>query len=306
MILLYHLIFPDSAPKDTWNAGKVLRMADFKRQINWLRRWYTIVSLEEYLEIFVYQTESLRKVVALTFDDGYRSTYDLVSPYLNADRIPAAFFASTSHLEKEDLLWFVYFNALCFEKVYASLEIENRHYPLGTEKACGIAWRTLISLARESANAISFSYRYKERYPLPEHVSERYLGLTEEQIFNIGTAPNLELGGHTHRHPYLDQISGQDQLAEMQTNRQILEAVSSKVVRYFAYTGGIYDLSAIEMVKQAGFEAAFAITPKHLGEEPIFEMPRTDIYSSSLIKLSLKVSGMTGFLSKMGWGSRQA
>lgn len=29
MILLYHLVFPDSTPKDAWNAGLVLRLADF-------------------------------------------------------------------------------------------------------------------------------------------------------------------------------------------------------------------------------------------------------------------------------------
>lgn len=299
MILLYHLVFPDSTPKDTWNAGKVLRLADFKRQLNWLKRRYKMLSLEEYLDNFLADAEDRQRSIALTFDDGYRRTFDLVSPFLIDNGIPATFFVSTAHLEGEGLLWFVYFNALCFEGAYESLRIEDENYLLDSEKACTLAWRRLIALARESGDAIGFSHRYEQRYPLTDHVIQRYLGLTEEQLSGFKDAPDLDLGGHTHRHPYLDQISAQDQLAEMQKNKAILEDLSGQPVRYFAYTGGVYDQTSIEMAKQVGFEAAFAVQPKYLGDDPRFEMPRTDIYAPSLLKLWGKVSGIAPMAKKL-------
>lgn len=300
MILLYHLVFPDSTPKGTWNAGKVLRLADFERQVNWLDRHYSILSLEEYLARYSAVPEDGQRSIAITFDDGYRRTFDLVSPFLIGNGIPATFFASTAHLEGEGLLWFVYFNALCFEGAYKSLKIEGEIFLLDSEKGCTLAWRRLINLARESGDAIDYSRRYAEGYPLPEPLIQNYLGLSEEQLSSFRDAAKLELGAHTHRHPYLDQISAQVQLAEMQKNKAILEDLSGQPVRYFAYTGGVYDQRSVEIAKQAGFEAAFAIQPRNLGDDPLFEMPRTDIYSPSLLKLWGKVSGAYELVGRLG------
>ena len=59
-------------------------------------------------------------------------------------------------------------------------------------------------------------------------------------------------------------------------------------MKFFAYTGGVYNADSIEVVKLAGFEAAFAVRPKLLGVDPLFEMPRMDIYASSMIKFKIK------------------
>src|SRR5690606_32800005 len=102
----------------------------------------------------------------------------------------------------------------------------------------------------------------------------------------------FSLGGHTHSHPYLDQLGQAEQLEEMKLNKQILEELSEKPVRYFAYPGGVYNLESIATARQAGFSAAFAVMPKSLSLDPLFEVPRTDIYSPALWKLELKVLGL--------------
>ena len=99
MILLYHLVFPDATPSDTWNAGKVLRLSGFKKQVSWLKKYYHIISVNEYLSN---QTESRNKI-ALTFDDGYHQTIDLVVPFLQDQGIPATFFLNTSNLDDDKL-----------------------------------------------------------------------------------------------------------------------------------------------------------------------------------------------------------
>ena len=84
MILLYHLVFPDNTPTDAWNAGKVMRLSQFIRQIEWLRGHYTIVSLNDYLM----QVPNGNKVASITFDDGYQKTFDLVHEYLETQSHP--------------------------------------------------------------------------------------------------------------------------------------------------------------------------------------------------------------------------
>jgi peptidoglycan/xylan/chitin deacetylase (PgdA/CDA1 family) len=303
MILLYHLVFPDSTPKDAWNAGQVLRMKAFKEQIHWLKQHFCILSLDEYLAIQKRQKPFSSRKIAITFDDGYRSTFDLVSPFLVEEKVPTTFFITTSHLIDKALLWFVYFNALCFERTYEKLNINAQTFPLISEKTCFIAWRTLVNLARASGDAITFSREYARNYPLPENIIQKYLGLTEEQISYVGTSQILNMGGHTHSHPYLDQISYDQQLSEMIENKRILEKFSKKTVRYFAYTGGIYNADSLAAVDKAGFEAAFAVKPRQIGKEYRYEIQRTDIYSASMLKFKLKVYGLVDLARQIApWG----
>ena len=292
MILLYHLIFPDSTPQDQWNAGLVLRMRDFRRHIQWLKKHYIIVSLEEYLSDRKREGRLSRKNIAITFDDGYRNTFDLISWFLLKEQVPVTFFATTSHLRDGKLLWFVYFNAMCFEKYYHEICIDGELFPLTTFDLCMKAWGRLIALARESGRPIEFAREYAQNYPLSEKSYSKFEGLTEAQFGMIGSSGIFEAGGHTDAHPYIDQISKEQQLDQMLINKEALEKLTKRRVRYFAYTGGLYNADSIDAVKVAGFEAAFAITPRHLGVDEPFEMARVDIYSPDLLKLKLKVWGV--------------
>ncbi len=186
------------------------------------------------------------------------------------------------------------------KKPMQGLLIEKKIFPLVSEKTCFTAWRTLINLARASGDAVAFTKDFAKNYPLPDLITHKYLGMSADQISAFGSSSVLELGGHTHSHPYLDQIPFDQQLDEMQKNKHILEEISNSKVRYFAYTGGEYDAHSLEAVKRVGFEAAFAVQPKNLGPDYQYEIPRMDIYSPSLLKLMLKVSGLVDLARKIG------
>ena len=296
MILLYHLVFPDSTPKDAWNAGLVLRLAAFRKQILWLKRRFEFFSLEDYLTLRSDCALPTKKKIALTFDDGYRAVFDLVSPFLEKEQIPATFFVNTSHLEDGQLYWFVYLNALCSEQVYPQISIDGRAFSLTQKDQSLPAWKHLITSARQSGDPIAFSREISKKYPLPVEVTNKYIGMTQEQIRSAGKSNLFDVGGHTHHHPYLDLLSEDEQLSEMLVNKKILEDLACKPVESFAYTGGEYNLQSISAVKKANFKAAFAIQPKNLGTESIFEIRRVEIYSPSLLKFGLKIKGVDQIL----------
>ena len=288
MILEYHLIFPDSHPRDTWNAGNIIRVKDFARQMRYLKKHYQILPLDDYAEVFLSQSPQSKRAIALTFDDCGQRTFSLVEPVLSQEHFPATFFANTSHLKDGKLLWFTYFNALCFEKSYSSINIKGREYLLQTKQQCFHAWQDLIHQAQISGDAIAYSETISAKYPLSAEITQNYLGLTEKQIKNIGSSAHFAFGGHTHHHPYLTQLSPEKQQEEIIENKRLLEQIGGKPVRYFAYPGGKYSLPIIDIVKACGFSAACAEKSLNLGE-PRFELPRTGIYSPSLIKFILKL-----------------
>ena len=296
MILLYHLVFPNATPKDAWNAGDIIRLSAFQRHLRWLRKRFEILPLDAYMSAFHKNPGDLKGKFALTFDDGYQQVYDLVAPFLKKEHIPATFFAATSHLEDGELLWFVYFNALCSEQCYEHIDIEGKTYSLTDRKSSLGAWQKLIHLARKSGKPIEFARGIAQKYPLPADSIQKYAGLTTDQIKQIGEFELFDVGGHTHRHPYLDQIPKEEQIKEIQHNKEILERLTGQPLRYFAYTGGLYNADTIKAVKVLGFQAGFAINPKNIGQEKAYEMPRVDIYSSSLLKFKLKVLGLGDYL----------
>ena len=292
MILLYHLIFPDSTPSTAWNAGNILRLSSFQKQMLWLKRHFTIVPLSEYTAQVKSNPAYSKNHFALTFDDGYHQVFDLVSPFLIQQGIPATFFVTSSHLQDNRLLWFVYLNALSSENVYQSLEIDGNILPLTDAKSKYSTWKRLIHLARLSQDPLGFVQKISRKYPLPEAVLRKYAGLTLEQLASFGKTDLLTLGGHTHSHPYLDQLSEPEQEEQMRINKTILEQASGKPVHYFAYTGGVYNADSIQAVKRVGFQAALAVRPLRLGADPLLELPRTGIYSPSMTKFIPKALGL--------------
>jgi peptidoglycan/xylan/chitin deacetylase (PgdA/CDA1 family) len=98
----------------------------------------------------------------------------------------------------------------------------------------------------------------------------------------------------------LNRQPATSQKLEIFDSKRILEELTEQPVRYLAYPSGNYNQGTLELVKAAGYEAAFATIPRNLGDDPRFELERVGIYSPSLLKLHLKALGLAGSLRHMG------
>lgn len=90
LILFYHLV----ANRPLSPLG--LPLEDFVRQVEFLRRYFEVLGLEEAVQR-VRSGKNERIAVSITFDDGYRDNVWAIE-YLKMMRIPAAFFVSIGHL----------------------------------------------------------------------------------------------------------------------------------------------------------------------------------------------------------------
>ena len=292
MILNYHNIFPDSRFSTQQHAGHALPLSVFKQHIKWLADHYRIVPLHEYLTGLQYPNLRESKAIAITFDDGLGITFESVFSALSEWEIPATFFVTTSHLNHGELLWFSYLNALCFEDLYKIVEVDQQTFPLETLSQRRQARHALGSMVKTSGTPALFSKTLSKRYPLPQPVVVKYEGMTHNQLMLAGASKLIEIGAHTMTHPYLDQLSKEMQAQEIFNSKDILSNLMGKPVRYIAYPGGEYNHDTIKLVKDAGYDAAFAVIPKHLGIDRQFEISRIGIHSPSLLKLKLKMIGV--------------
>jgi peptidoglycan/xylan/chitin deacetylase (PgdA/CDA1 family) len=87
-ILFYHRV-ADEHP-NAWTISN----AGFRRQVDWLRRRFDLVSLEE-AQRRIRTGDSPRPAVAITFDDGYADNCEHALPLLIKLKIPCTYFVAT-------------------------------------------------------------------------------------------------------------------------------------------------------------------------------------------------------------------
>lgn len=93
IILMYHSV-------GTNNAFYTVHPKEFTKQMDYLRKNYHIVTLDEIVKFIHKKVELPKKTVAITFDDGYLDNYLNAYPYFKKYKIPAIIFITTGYLQQ--------------------------------------------------------------------------------------------------------------------------------------------------------------------------------------------------------------
>src|SRR4051794_4983985 len=83
--------------------------------------------------------------------------------------------------------------------------------------------------------------------------------LTHGDLAALAADPLIELGAHTVRHPYLDELAFDEMRAEVAGSRTQLELLCGAPVRTFAYPYGAHDRAVRSAVVNAGYDSACAV-----------------------------------------------
>jgi peptidoglycan/xylan/chitin deacetylase (PgdA/CDA1 family) len=109
-ILLYHSV-------DTNDSFYSVSPSVFAKQMEYLSRNFSIVTLEEVLEFVIGKRDLPRKSVAITFDDGYHDNYVNVFPHVKKYGFPIAVFVVSGCVGKEMTLGKVPLRMLDWEEI---------------------------------------------------------------------------------------------------------------------------------------------------------------------------------------------
>ena len=106
------------------------------------------------------------------------------------------------------------------------------------------------------------------------YVTTRPLGttdrLTSSQVAELARMSGVEVGAHSVRHPYLDELGDAEIAEEVGASKRRLEDIVQARVRSFAYPHGAYDARVRQAVINAGYHSAVAVknAVSHLGDDP--------------------------------------
>jgi peptidoglycan/xylan/chitin deacetylase (PgdA/CDA1 family) len=284
-IVAYH-----SVTREPFSPATHVTVDAFAGQIEFLiSEGYRIVSLRELIERRR-AGRSVRRCVALTFDDAYLGVLNHALPVLERFAAPATVFVATGFAESgagerywwDRLEWIVSrpecnraaaLEALGLDPAAPADDVRGELIARGAGRLTGAVALALTALEQRAGS-----------------VAER--SLTEAELQRLARSELIDFGCHTVSHPALPLLSADEQRREIRQSYTWLADRLPRACALLAYPYGLYDPRTVRAAREAGMEAAFSIEGRAGGARfDLFACPRIGMAEvNSLRSLALRLS----------------
>jgi len=290
-VLIYHRVRSDTDPLTPYD----MKAEQFDWEMRLLRNYFNVLPLGDALAAMANGTLPER-AVSITFDDGYTDQVKVALPILRKYGHHATFFIPTGYLSG-GCMW-------------NDLVIETIRYHNGSEldlSALNLAHYSTVSVPDKRETIAHLVMSIKHFHPEKRMHALKYLKtligfdvatdlMMGEDMVKLLVDAGMEVGSHTMMHPILTSVTDEEASNEITESKRILEGITGRPVRYFAYPNGKpyedYMPEHMEIVRQAGFEAAFS-TAKGVAtsESDICQLPRFTPWDDRADRFLLRLMG---------------
>jgi peptidoglycan/xylan/chitin deacetylase (PgdA/CDA1 family) len=272
LVLMYHRVLPldKAGGYDFSHRGMVVSINTFEKQISYLMKHYTVISLDKFLEG---KTSSTNTCI-ITFDDGWLDNYINAFPILRSYRCPVTIFLPTGFIGTTKVFWqeeFICSVTLLKQKGVLEEFIASSSYSHGIgEKLTAISTKnmnggglefdelieTLMSMDDLEVTAILNEIRvFMDKINIRPDVRRWILNWNEiQEMQKYG----ISFGSHAVTHRILTHINEGDAEVEIFESKHILQHNIGVPVKAFAYPNGDYNLVLESHIISAGYECAIS------------------------------------------------
>ena len=251
VVLCYHNVVADSDAAFGNALGLRMPLSKFERQMRWLRDHYTVLSLDEVADR-AERGASLRRVAAVSFDDGYAAVLDNAWPLLQSLSIPATVFVIADRAE----FW------------WDDPAVLREHTP---ERE-----RHWLSAYKGDRAAIIGSVRN----PVVVTANAPRVRNATWEALTVAAGAGLTLGAHTVTHRALTTLDDAELERELVESRAIIARHCGVAPTLFAYPYGLWDERVRRATQSAGYRAAFTLDASHgvrLRGRDAWSLPRLNV-----------------------------
>jgi peptidoglycan/xylan/chitin deacetylase (PgdA/CDA1 family) len=300
LILMYHRV-AEIAP-DPFQLS--VTPQHFAEHLAVLNKNSRLVSLPRMVQA-IQNGESVHRMVAVTFDDGYSDNLYHAKPLLENYGVPATVFVATGNLGNKREFWSDELEKVLLQPgqlpptLCLTIRDQTYEWSLGTaanytheafQHDRGWSWyseqddpsyrhrlfRTLYHLLhsllphdRQSVMDQLLLWSCAQRQIRPTH---RFLDPEEVPVLQNEL---IEVGAHTVTHPFLSKLSIAQQQEELQTSQERLAELCDRPVQSFAYPHGDYTPETVALAQKAGFACACSVVPRKVqSTSDWFQLPR--------------------------------
>jgi peptidoglycan/xylan/chitin deacetylase (PgdA/CDA1 family) len=188
--------------------------------------------------------------VLVTFDDGYRSVFELARPILHRHKIPAAVFVCSEPVRLQRLFWFDAVTRALGPDAFDAIRAQPAE-----------SWR-----------------KAAVEHDAPASDAPEIAPMTEAQVRQLADE-GFTIGVHTASHALLGQAPAAVQRHELESCRSALESWTGRRVDAVAYPFGAprvdYTVETVAIAESLGFTTGFTTRNDFAREtEPVLERSR--------------------------------
>jgi peptidoglycan/xylan/chitin deacetylase (PgdA/CDA1 family) len=301
-ILMYHQV--TNLPCDPWELS--VRPENFEEHLLLLKKHYKVVPLTEMLAR-LNTIRSGKRLIAITFDDGYLDNLQVAAPLLRKYNLPATFFITTGLLGTDQLFWWDELAhilllqeqlpeviKLCMDDWEFNFELVNdailtdvckreisewrafQSFPNRRTELYFTVWTALKTMSIDKrAQALAqlrMQIGIESLFPGPSQI------MNSEQLKKLAVDPLFEIGGHTVNHPALAVLPYHDQYTEVVKGIETLENHIDVEITSFAFPYGNYNTDTLDVVHDTKIEHAVTTEERTVSRlTNAIEMPRYQI-----------------------------
>ena len=299
-IVMYHYV------RDLKNSRypdiKGLDINLFKEQVNYMRKHYHIITMEEVIYSIDNQVKIPNKSVLLTFDDAYSDHYNNVFPILDKYKLQGSFYTPAKAITEHTVLDV---NKIHF--ILASIEdkinlvndlkelvkVYKKEYQL---EDFDYYYTKLAQASRMDTKDVIFIKRLLQvelvedlRIKIVDILFEKYIGMSEssfsrelymneEQLKHMLRSGH-HIGNHGYNHYWWNSLNEKEMGEELDLSIGFLEKLGVDMNNWTAcYPYGSYDDQSIKMLKERGCKLAITteVNIATTNKDTRFIMPRLD------------------------------
>ena len=316
VILMYHQVCDRKS--DPWELA--VHPDHFHAQLDYLKKNFNVVPMAELADGITRHT--LKRTVAITFDDGFKDNYTNAAPLLDYHNLPATFYVATTAMKQEHVYWWDALQDVIFEsevlpvrfdmpingapvqftfrsdrklnsKIANQIRAWNYHLPIPNERVAFymLLWHHIKPLTYAQQNRTLDAIREWAAHEAFINADAVTMSVREMQMLSENAL--FSIGAHSVHHAMLSQQTPIEQAYEVKESKNQIERWLGKPVNGFAYPYGNYNSTTQILLKEAGFKYAVSTEQKAVTrEDDPFALPRIQVKNWCVYEFASKLNEM--------------
>lgn len=259
----------------------------FKKQVNYLRRHYDIISVQEFDRRLAEDCFTGREMM-LTFDDGYANNLYIVEPILSRYNLPFTVFISTDNITTGDFypttVNRMITRAAGLDKLVLPSINQEFEMPTDADRAatCRLIGKMLKTSPLDEVKTILGDLRNNISIEEWEKLKQRFecvRPMNWEEVQALSRKENVTIGSHCMWHILCHERQAPEEVERQLTgSKQVIEERLQLPCDYFAYPNGNYTEFSNNCAKSI-YRLGFAADQKtEVCKEQSHELPRILAY----------------------------
>jgi peptidoglycan/xylan/chitin deacetylase (PgdA/CDA1 family) len=238
---------------------------ELEEEVGVLRRNFSVVSLEEAVDLVERKRPFRGAAILITFDDGYLDNYQIAFPILRSHGVQGTFFLVSSYIGQPIIPWW---DRIAFWVRNASRTTLRLKYPEPAEIPLPAGRRNeaiarvlrLYKSPKTSDGDLFLEELETACAPTRPFPSGVRLFLNREEAREM-IQGGMAVGSHTVNHRILSKLPREEQMTELRDSRAALSEKIGAPVDTLAYpVGGLaaFNETTMAVAREAGYRAAFS------------------------------------------------